>query len=359
MSSQDSRQISDVKVLLRMGTDGVGISTIEKTGTSGLVDTYTITLSDGRKITYTVTNGADGNGIVSIEKTSTTGLVDTYTITFTDGTTTTFDVTNGKYATDIVAIENVYGSKNLLPFPYKETSKVEGGITFTVNDDGSVSVSGTCNSPVTGYVEFKCIEDGFIGAGEYKITGCPSNGSLSSYYLIVKADGSWGSAPDYNSDTGNGLNLIVATSITDVRIRVAHGTVISTPIVFYPMVRDARITDDTFVPWAMTNKSLTNAVKEINEKLNYYLDDVSNGSTGHYSLATNTRALLFFYGAGGTFMSMIWTNWQNAVSSVANIGTSTGFTVTASSGQMSISNSSGYGVTVWALIFTGSITKTS
>ena len=39
--------------------------------------------------------GADGNGIVSIEKTATTGNVDTYTITFTNGTSTTFTITNG------------------------------------------------------------------------------------------------------------------------------------------------------------------------------------------------------------------------------------------------------------------------
>lgn len=39
--------------------------------------------------------GETGNGIASITKTDTSGLVDTYTITFTDGTTTTFTVTNG------------------------------------------------------------------------------------------------------------------------------------------------------------------------------------------------------------------------------------------------------------------------
>ena len=42
--------------------------------------------------------GATGNGISRIEKTSTEGLVDTYTITFTNGTTTTFNVTNGREA---------------------------------------------------------------------------------------------------------------------------------------------------------------------------------------------------------------------------------------------------------------------
>lgn len=89
------------------GETGNGIQNIAKTGTSGLVDTYTITFTDGTTTTFTVTNGADGedgatgatgatgNGIASITKTGTSGLVDTYTITFTDGTTTTFTVTNG------------------------------------------------------------------------------------------------------------------------------------------------------------------------------------------------------------------------------------------------------------------------
>lgn len=39
--------------------------------------------------------GDTGNGIQSITKTGTEGLVDTYTILFTDGTTTTYTVTNG------------------------------------------------------------------------------------------------------------------------------------------------------------------------------------------------------------------------------------------------------------------------
>lgn len=38
--------------------------------------------------------GKDGRGITSIEKTGTTGSVDTYTITYTDSTTSTFTVNN-------------------------------------------------------------------------------------------------------------------------------------------------------------------------------------------------------------------------------------------------------------------------
>ena len=42
------------------GATGNGIASIVKTGTAGLVDTYTITCTDGGTTTYTVTNGAQG-----------------------------------------------------------------------------------------------------------------------------------------------------------------------------------------------------------------------------------------------------------------------------------------------------------
>lgn len=69
-----------------------GISNIAKTGTDGLVDTYTITLADTTAKTFTVTNG---NGLTAFEKLSTVGLVDTYRFTRSDGTYFTFAVANG------------------------------------------------------------------------------------------------------------------------------------------------------------------------------------------------------------------------------------------------------------------------
>lgn len=96
MSLQNSKQISDVKVMLKTGQDGVGINSVTLTNTTGLIDTYTITFDDGRITTFEVTNGSS---IQSIEKTGTSGNVDTYTITLTNGNTTTFEVTNGFPAT--------------------------------------------------------------------------------------------------------------------------------------------------------------------------------------------------------------------------------------------------------------------
>lgn len=50
------------------GTAGVGIQSIAKTSTNGLVDTYTITLTNGGTYMFMVTNGADGtNGTNGID----------------------------------------------------------------------------------------------------------------------------------------------------------------------------------------------------------------------------------------------------------------------------------------------------
>lgn len=57
-----------------------------------------VTVTDAKGSTQaTIYNGV---GIETIEKTATQGLVDTYTITFTDGSTTTYNVTNGTQLTE-------------------------------------------------------------------------------------------------------------------------------------------------------------------------------------------------------------------------------------------------------------------
>ena len=50
-----------VKTLMLKGQEGQSIKAIKKTSTSGLADTYTITLTDGTTSTFTVINGAKGD----------------------------------------------------------------------------------------------------------------------------------------------------------------------------------------------------------------------------------------------------------------------------------------------------------
>ena len=94
------------------GTDGVGISSItfkEKDASGNNVYTVTLTNTNTYDITCPIgpqgetgatgATGATGNGIASIAKSGTAGLVDTYTITYTNGQTSTFTVTNGETPT--------------------------------------------------------------------------------------------------------------------------------------------------------------------------------------------------------------------------------------------------------------------
>lgn len=85
--------------------------------------------------------GDTGNGISSIVKTSTVGLVDTYTITMTDGTTTTFTVTNGRDGS---------GAGDMLQADYDSDSTVKnaGGIKAWVQSLGYIT--GLAWSALTG-----------------------------------------------------------------------------------------------------------------------------------------------------------------------------------------------------------------
>lgn len=84
------------------------IDSISLTSTSGLIDTYTITFTDGSTSNFNVKNGADGKSITGITKTSTSGNVDHYDVDLSDGSTTSgFDVTNGTNGTDGKSIANI------------------------------------------------------------------------------------------------------------------------------------------------------------------------------------------------------------------------------------------------------------
>ena len=106
------------------GPTGNGIASIEKTSTSGLVDTYTITFTNTNTTTFNVTNG---NGIDRIEKTNTVDNVDTYTIYFTNGSTTTYEVTNGEVTeaelqAEVERLEMIY---NAFPTVSDEDNEIQ------------------------------------------------------------------------------------------------------------------------------------------------------------------------------------------------------------------------------------------
>jgi hypothetical protein len=50
----------NVKVMLLKGEAGASIKSIDKTSSDGLIDTYTVKMTDGAKSSFYVTNGRDG-----------------------------------------------------------------------------------------------------------------------------------------------------------------------------------------------------------------------------------------------------------------------------------------------------------
>lgn len=92
---------------------GVGIAGVQKTGTLGLIDTYTATLDKlpsqqaAATFTFVVTNAKSINRVVAESATHTPGAMDTYTIEFNDGTTSSFEVYNGANGTHGVSITSI------------------------------------------------------------------------------------------------------------------------------------------------------------------------------------------------------------------------------------------------------------
>lgn len=85
--------LADTTIFDFVVTNGRAIRSITQTEANSLTRTYTIAFNDGSSETFSV---ADGRGIQSFLKTSTEGLVDTYTVTYNDGTRDTFTVKNGE-----------------------------------------------------------------------------------------------------------------------------------------------------------------------------------------------------------------------------------------------------------------------
>lgn len=155
------------------------------------------------------------------------------------------------------------GAKNLNSYPYYEGSKVENGITWIVNSNGSVTVSGIATGLT--YIELHnrspqipntCI----LKAGTYILTG----GLSSKVSINIDQRNPSGSYTPIGTDFGSGLTFTIVSDVEfpdaariGLSLVVESGTDLSTPVTIYPMIRIAEDTDPTFVPYAKTNRELT------------------------------------------------------------------------------------------------------
>lgn len=214
------------------GTDGVGIASIEKTGTSGLVDTYTITLTDGNTETFTVTNGKDGtngtNGTDGTDGTdgfspiaTVTKSGDVYTISIEDknGTTTEQidlgDKQDKTLATPLTiggasqtTVEGALGALNTQEntlFNSVSNPNLLDNAWFTVNQRGESNYSNV------GY----CLDRWILGKGE--ITARASNAPYVVLKTAIQGNNAWlRQKTEYKLDTTKPItySAIIESSVT-------------------------------------------------------------------------------------------------------------------------------------------------
>jgi hypothetical protein len=172
-----------VKVLMLKGETGTSIESIDKTATDGLIDTYTVKMTDGTESRFYVKNGrdgekgekgdtgSDGRGISKIKKTATTGTVDTYTITYTDSTHSTYEVRNS----DDVAIQrqivpsaavesSTTASQSYSAGDYVVVNGVLRKVKSAIAKGSTISGSNSTATTVTGELAAKKIASGTISA---------------------------------------------------------------------------------------------------------------------------------------------------------------------------------------------------
>ena len=127
------------------------------------------------------------------------------------------------------------------------TTRTINGVTFTVNPDGSVKVSGTNTASSTTSLQLR---DGLgwnLPVGEYTLSGTPSGGGAGTFFMSLYYNNNggenWG-----KFDFGNGQTYTVTDTTKNLgcRIGIARGTTIDA--VFYPMLRPSG-TDPTFEPY--------------------------------------------------------------------------------------------------------------
>lgn len=118
-----------------------------------------------------------------------------------------------------------YG-KNLIPYPYRYGTKTINGITFTVNEDRSITVNGTATATAIFQISEDDALSDLIGQ-TVALSGCPTGGSESTYRMRYQQTG-------ISSDVGNGATFTVKKK-SYLAIQVFAGTVCDN-MVFKPQI---------------------------------------------------------------------------------------------------------------------------
>lgn len=175
------------------------------------------------------------------------------------------------FVTDFKSVAKIeqkqYSGKNLLN--NTATTQTVSGVTFTVNADKSVTAKGTATADIGFTIGTKMLDAGI----SYILSGCPSGGSTSTYYLRYIG---------FTYDVGNGSTIKYDANFTmPVEIGIKSGVTINAT--FYPMLRLASVTDATYEPYTggtpAPNPSYPQAIYNSGDCVELEIGGI-NGTTG-------------------------------------------------------------------------------
>lgn len=127
---------------------------------------------------------------------------------------------------------------NLLPYPYYSNATLLGGITFAVNDDGTVLANGTATADVSFYLRQSTENFVLPDNGKFVLSGCPKGGSFDTYFISFEMFKD-SSREGWFREIGDGVVIDASTlNYTGVHvcIRIQKGTVINN-LVFKPQIQ--------------------------------------------------------------------------------------------------------------------------
>lgn len=152
------------------------------------------------------------------------------------------NIATNKTDTALIKTALGYECKNLL----KPTNSItRAGITYTVHEDGSVTLTGVSTTGST-YNYFSIPVT--LKPGKYKVNGMPSTSSNSTYRVDLRSTESGGTVYGYGAKEFEVEFAETTTAYYMIRIDGTYKEELG-GVTFYPMIRYADITDDTYEPY--------------------------------------------------------------------------------------------------------------
>ena len=124
----------------------------------------------------------------------------------------------------------IYGNcgKNLLPYPFGNTTKTVNGITFTDNGDGTVTANGTATETAQFFPK-DSLNGPLLAPGTYTFSGCPKGGDWKTYCIRLT-----GFTADRDFGNGSTFTLTQATKV-GLALTVSSGVTVEN-LVFKPQI---------------------------------------------------------------------------------------------------------------------------